>query len=136
MSQITHLNIHISEKNEVTVHPPATVANVVCGFDIIGFALESPCDKMLLRKVKGKGVRIINKDNYNLPAEPTKNVIGMALLALLDAVQEDIGFEVESTKLIKPGSGIGSSAASAAGAVVGANHLLGNVFIAENEKNI
>lgn len=113
---------------EVTVHPPATVANVVCGFDILGFALESPSDKMLLRRVNGKGVKIINKDNYNLPTEPEKNVIGMALLALLDAVQEDIGFEVESTKLIKPGSGIGSSAASAAGAVVGANYLLGNRF--------
>lgn len=130
MSQISNLSTHISP-NEVTVHPPATVANVVCGFDILGFALESPSDKMLLRKVKGKGVKIINKDNYNLPTQPEKNVIGMALLALLDAVQEDIGFEVESTKLIKPGSGIGSSAASAAGAVVGANHLLNNRFTNE-----
>lgn len=128
MSHISHLNTHVSPKNEVTVHPPATVANIVCGFDILGFTLESPSDKMLLRKVKGKGVKISNKDSYNLPTEPSKNVIGMALLALLDAVQEDIGFEVESTKRIKPGSGIGSSAASAAGAVVGANYLLNNRF--------
>jgi homoserine kinase len=131
MSHISHLTSHISEKNEVTVHPPATVANVVCGFDILGFALESPSDKMLLRKAKGKGVKIINKDNYNLPADPEKNVIGKALLALLDAVDENIGFEVESTKLIKPGSGIGSSAASASGAVVGANYLLDNRFTNE-----
>jgi homoserine kinase len=119
---------HLTSKNEVLVFSPATVANVVCGFDVLGFALESPGDKLLLRKVKNKGVTIINKDNYNLPIDPHKNVIGKALLALLDAVDNEIGFEVESTKLIKPGSGIGSSAASAAGAVVAANHLLNNRF--------
>lgn len=115
----------------ITILSPATVANVVCGFDVLGFALDGPFDKMLIRKIVGKGVTIINKDDYNLPTEPTKNVIGMAVLALLDEVPEDIGFIVESTKIIKPGSGIGSSGASAAGAVVGANHLLNNRFSKE-----
>jgi homoserine kinase len=115
-------------KNEITVFAPATVANVVCGFDILGFALDGLFDKMLIRKTNKKGVTIINKDDYNLPTQPDKNVIGAALLALLEAVPENIGFIVESTKIIKPGSGIGSSAASAAGAVVGANHLLNNRF--------
>lgn len=117
--------------NEISILSPASVANVVCGFDILGFALEEPYDKLLIRKTTGKGVAIINKDDFNLPTDPTKNVIGMALLALLEEVPEDIGFVVESTKLIKPGSGIGSSAASAAGAVVGANHLLNNRFSKE-----
>lgn len=116
----------------ITILSPATVANVVCGFDILGFALDGPFDKMLIRKISGKGVTIINRDDYNLPTEPKKNVIGMALLALLDEVREDIGFVVESTKTIKPGSGIGSSAASAAGVVVGANHLLNNRFSKED----
>jgi homoserine kinase len=120
-----------NNKNEITVLAPATVANVVCGFDILGFALDGVYDKMLIRKTNKKGVTIINKDNYNLPTQPEKNVIGMALLALLKAVPENIGFIVESTKIIKPGSGIGSSAASAAGAVVGANALLGNRFTQE-----
>jgi len=115
-------------KNEITVYPPATVANVVCGFDVLGFALESPCDKMLVRLVPRRGVTIINKDDFDLPPEPEKNVAGAALLAMLKELPDDIGFEVESTKSIKPGSGIGSSAASASGAVVGANHLLGNRF--------
>ena len=114
--------------NEINVLAPASVANIVCGFDILGFALNGPHDKMLIRKTSQKEVIIINKDNYNLPTDPPKNVIGGALLALLDKVNEDIGFIVESTKIIKPGSGIGSSAASAAGAVVGANYLLGNRF--------
>jgi homoserine kinase len=116
-------------KNRVTVYAPATVANMVCGFDVLGFALNGPYDKMVIKKTSQKGVTIINKDDYNLPVKPEKNVIGAALLAMLNELNENnIGFEVESTKIIKPGSGIGSSAASAAGAVVGANHLLGNRF--------
>ena len=114
--------------NQVTVLSPATVANIVCGFDIMGFAINAPCDKITVRLLDKKEISIINKDNYNLPTEPQKNVFGGALLAMMNEVKEEIGFEVESTKVIKPGSGIGSSAASAAGVVVAANHLLGNRF--------
>lgn len=113
---------------EVFIHAPGTVANVVCGFDILGFALNDPCDEMVMRLLDEPVIRIINKDDYNLPTDPEKNVAGAALLALMEAYPETIGFEVEIKKLIKPGSGIGSSAASSAGAVVGANHLLDNYF--------
>lgn len=113
---------------EIRVLAPATVANVVCGFDILGFALSEPNDEMILRVIAEKTVRIINRDAYNLPTEPTKNVAGVALLSILEAVKADFGFEVEIRKEIKPGSGIGSSSASAAGAVVAANHLLDNQF--------
>ncbi|MCW3124946.1 MAG: homoserine kinase [Bacteroidetes bacterium] len=117
---------------EVTVYAPATVANVVCGFDILGFALSEPNDKMVVRVSDKKGVTIINKDKYNLPTDPAKNVAGVALLALLDALNGEVaGFEIESTKVIKPGSGIGSSAASAAAVVVAANQLLDNRFTNE-----
>jgi homoserine kinase len=122
-----------SEKlKQVTVYAPATVANVVCGFDILGFALAEPSDMMVVRVSDKKGVTIINKDAYNLPTEAAKNVAGVALLALLDALNGEVaGFEIESTKVIKPGSGIGSSAASASAVVVAANHLLGNRFTNE-----
>jgi homoserine kinase len=117
---------------EVTVYAPATVANVVCGFDILGFALSGPHDKMVVRISDKKGVTIINKDNYGLPADATQNVAGVALLAMLDALHgQAVGFEIESTKTIKPGSGIGSSAASASAAVVGANELLNKRFSRE-----
>lgn len=116
---------------EVTVSSPATVSNVVCGFDILGFSLVEPRDTFTLRATARKGVTIINKDGFNLPTEAEKNVSGVALLAMLKEVKEDIGFEVVSNKIIKPGSGIGSSAASAAGVVVAANHLLGNRFSRE-----
>lgn len=114
--------------HEITVLAPATVANVVCGFDCLGFCLEEPNDLMTIRLIDEKVIKIKHLDDYNLPTEPEKNVAGKALLAVLERVEENIGFEVEITKRIMPGSGVGSSAASAAGAVVAANKLLGERF--------
>ena len=113
---------------EITVFAPATVANVVCGFDCLGFALNEPCDEMRLRVTNEKSVTIRHLDSYDLPVEPEKNVAGKAVLAMLEAIEENVGFEIDITKNIKPGSGIGSSAASAVGAVVAANKLLGERF--------
>jgi homoserine kinase len=75
-----------------------------------------------------KKITIISKDGYQLPTDPAQNTAGAPLIEMLGEIDASIGFEVTIEKLIKPGSGIGSSAASAAGAVVAANHLLGNVF--------
>lgn len=113
---------------KITVLAPATVANVVCGFDCLGFCLENPNDVMTLRLIDEKTVKIKHLDNYDLPLDAEKNVAGKALLAVLERIDENIGFEVEITKNIMPGSGVGSSAASAAGAVVAANKLLGERF--------
>ncbi|MCM5527046.1 homoserine kinase [Parasegetibacter sp. NRK P23] len=118
--------------SSIKIYAPATVANVVCGFDIIGFALQDPNDEMYMRLSDKPGVTIRNLDDYNLPTEPEKNVAGAALLAMLEQLPPGTGFEVEIRKNIKPGSGIGSSAASAAGAVVGANALLDNKFSRED----
>jgi homoserine kinase len=114
--------------SEIKVLSPATVANVVCGFDCLGFCLEEPNDEMFLRKIDEQTVRIINKDNFGLPTQPEKNVAGIVLLEMLKAVDADFGFEVEITKKIKPGSGIGSSSASAVGAAFAANQLLNRKF--------
>ena len=115
----------------LTLYSPATVANVVCGFDVLGFALEAPYDTMHLCLRDEPGVSIVHEDEFNLPTEPKRNVAGAALLALLRAAPAGTGFEMRIQKAILPGSGIGSSAASAAGAVVGANQLLGNIFTKE-----
>lgn len=114
--------------DEITVHSPATVSNVVCGFDCLGFALSEPFDTITLRKSDSPGIRIVNRDDYGLPTDPTKNVAGVALAAMIDAAAIKHGFDVEITKGIKPGSGIGSSSASSCGAVVAANELLGKPF--------
>jgi len=112
----------------VTVHSPGTVANLVCGFDILGLALKEPYDVMKLKLLDDPTVIIHNKDSFNLPTEPEKNVAGVVLLSIIERMENKFGFEIEIEKHIKPGSGIGSSAASAAGAAVAANHLLGNIF--------
>lgn len=112
----------------VSVLSPATVANVVCGFDILGFALNNPNDELTIQLSDEPGVHIVNHDNFNLPVPAEKNVSGAALLALLDETPDVKGFVLHSKKHIMPGSGIGSSAASAAGSVVAANYLLGNRF--------
>lgn len=117
---------------EVTVISPATVANVVCGFDILGFALNEPCDELTLQLSNTPGIHIINEDEYDLPTDPEKNVSGAALLALLEETEDICGFTLISKKQIMPGSGIGSSAASAAGAVVAANVLLDNRYSKED----
>lgn len=113
----------------IKVQSPATVANMVCGFDVLGFALDAPSDEITLTMQKGKReIVITNTDDCNLPVEPAKNVMGAALMALLEALPEEYSCEIISNKKIKPGSGIGSSAASAAGIVVAANELLGKPF--------
>ena len=114
--------------NEVKVLSPATVANLVCGFDILGLALDEPSDLMILRKKDEPGLVIKNLDDYGLPTDPEKNVAGVALLSLMAALDDVPGLELSIEKRIKPGSGIGSSAASAAGAVAAANELLGHPF--------
>lgn len=114
--------------DSVRVYAPATVANVVCGFDCLGFALARPCDEVVVRKTDEPVIRISHNDDFGLPTDPEKNVAGVALRAMLDAIEADFGFEVEITKNIKPGSGIGSSSASSSGAVVAANHLLSERF--------
>ena len=129
-----------SENQWIKIKAPATVANMVCGFDILGFAVSSPYDEMemrwMARAENEASITIINIDEYNLPTDPEKNVAGAALLAFLEEYEEKqnnssspkIKFEVKINKLIKPGSGVGSSAASSVGAVVGANYLVGNIF--------
>lgn len=114
--------------HSVLVHSPATLSNLGCGFDVFGLALAAPYDTIRLTRRAAPGISIRHHDPYNLPTDPARNVAGVALRALLQAGLEEIGFDLEITKGIMPGSGVGSSAASAVGAVVAANALLGNRF--------
>jgi homoserine kinase len=114
--------------NEIKLFAPGTIANLSCGFDVLGLCLDNVGDEMIIRKSKQKGVRITKIVGANLPLETEKNVAGVAALALLENNETDLGFEIEIYKKIKAGSGIGSSAASAAGAVFGINELLGRPF--------
>jgi homoserine kinase len=117
---------------EIKVFCPATIANLNCGFDVMGLCLDGIGDEMIIRKVAQKGIRITKITGADLPLETEKNVAGVAALALckdaINRVSIEHGFEIEIHKKIKAGSGIGSSSASAAGAVFGINELLGKPF--------
>ncbi len=125
------INIPSTQQRSVKVAAPGTVANLVCGFDILGLCLDAPYDIMEVHLLDEKKVIVKSLDGYPLPEDPMLNTAGAPLVEMLDELQMDIGFEVQIQKKIKPGSGIGSSAASAAGAVVAANILLGNIFTKE-----
>jgi homoserine kinase len=114
--------------NEIKIFCPATIANLSCGFDVLGLCLDTAGDEMIIRKSATKGIHITKIVGADLPLETEKNVAGVAALAMLEVFKTDIGFEIEIYKHIKAGSGIGSSAASSAGAVFGINELLGRPF--------
>ena len=113
---------------EIKIFCPATIANLSCGFDVLGLCLDTIGDEMIIRQTPKKGIQITKITGAELPLEVEKNVAGVAAMAILNAVHGDFGFEIEIHKKIKAGSGIGSSAASAAGAVFGINELLGRPF--------
>jgi homoserine kinase len=112
-----------------TVHAfaPATVANVSCGFDIFGFAVEAPGDEVILTLSADPGVRLkkIEGDNGRLPMDASKNTAGVAVHAFLEFIGSAQGVEIVLKKNLPLGSGMGSSAASSVAALVGINHLMG-----------
>ncbi|MEC7247361.1 MAG: homoserine kinase [Bacteroidota bacterium] len=114
--------------NGVRLFSPATISNLSCGFDVLGLCLETIGDYMEIIKSKRKGIYITSIIGEKVPYDVKKNVAGVASEALIDSLKPDFGFEIKIDKKIKPGSGIGSSAASSVGAVVGINHLLGNPY--------
>jgi homoserine kinase len=123
--------IELAGNKKIKVSSPGTVANLVCGFDVLGLCLDAPFDEMDVRIIEEKKVILKSADGYNLPTDPMQNTAGAPLVEMLQELDAGFGFEVIIKKNIKPGSGIGSSAASAAGAVVAANFLLNNIFSKE-----
>ncbi len=114
--------------NTVKVFAPASVANVGCGYDTIGFAINDLGDEIILTKRDDEKMVIAPILGTDLPTDPRENVATIAIQALLDRIGSKQGFDVEIKKLFKPGSGLGSSASSATGAVFAANILLDKPF--------
>ena len=120
--------MNINAHQEVRVFAPATVANVACGFDVLGFAINAPGDEVVARHSEKPGLRItkITGDNGKLPKIPEKNTAGVAALDLLRHLgMSDRGIELEIHKKMPFGSGLGSSAASAVAGVYAVNKLIG-----------
>lgn len=113
---------------EVRVFAPATVANVACGYDVLGFAINAPGDEVIARHCDQPGLHIakITGDEGKLPKVAEKNTAGVAALELLKHLgMSDRGIELEIHKKMPFGSGLGSSAASAVAGAYAVNKLLG-----------
>lgn len=111
----------------IKVFAPATVANVTCGFDILGFAVDQPGDEIMLRKSNSGEVQIvqITGDNGILPKDPEKNTCGAVIRMFLRDLGSDQGVDIYLDKKMPLGSGLGSSAASAVAAIFAINELVG-----------
>ena len=114
--------------NKLNIFAPATVANVSCGFDSLGFAVESVGDKMTFTKTEKKGVEITEITGADLTYNVDENAASAVVKKMLNEANADFGVQLTIHKGFSPGSGLGSSAASSAGAAFGANQLLGNIY--------
>jgi len=111
----------------VRAFAPATVANVCCGFDILGFAIDDRGDEVEVRLSDTPGIRMltITGDDGKLPMEPDKNTCTVAIQSYLNALGKTPDLDITLNKNLPLGSGMGSSAASAAAALVAINTLMG-----------
>lgn len=111
--------------DRIKVFAPATVANVACGYDILGLAIERPGDELIMELTAEKGVQIVDieGDKGLLPRDPHKNSATVAIMDYLNYIQADFGCKVWIKKMMPSGSGLGSSAASAVAGVYAINML-------------
>ncbi|MFY9242064.1 MAG: homoserine kinase [Polaribacter sp.] len=110
------------------IFSPATVANVSCGFDSLGFAVDAIGDEMTFTKTAKKGVKISKITGADLTYNVDENAASAVVQKILKEANANFGVELTIHKGFSPGSGLGSSAASAAGAAFGTNQFLGNIY--------
>ncbi len=101
----------------VTVRAPATSANLGSGFDVFGAALTRPADVVTVEKAAETTIEVTGVGAQYIPEDPEKNTVGAVVEAL------DAPAHIHIDKGVRPASGLGSSAASAAGAAVALNRL-------------
>lgn len=120
--------------NSVQVFAPATVGNAAVGFDILGFAVDGIGDRITVKKISEPKVVIESITGFpnTIPLEPAKNTAGCAVAAFIRERKLKHGYTISIKKGIPLSSGLGGSAASAVGAVVGANALLDHPLAKED----
>jgi homoserine kinase len=116
------------------IFAPATVANVACGYDLLGFAINEPGDEVVVKQTlefKGLKIKSIHGDpKKKLPFEVSKNTAGVSAKMLLDEINyAGPGIEMHIYKKMKSGTGLGSSSASAVAGVVAVNELLDRPYV-------
>ena len=108
---------------KVRVFAPASIANLGCGFDIMGLALDEVGDILEMTASEGDGISIVNQTDVPLPDDIEENVITPVIRKFLEMTGQKAQIDVTICQKIYPGSGIGSSAASSAAAAYGMNEL-------------
>ena len=106
-----------------TAFAPATVGNVGVGFDLLGHAMVSVGDRVTVTRLERRTV-VVHCDSMTVPEDPATNTASAGLLRLIQDLNLSFGFDVVLEKGIPLGSGMGGSAASAAGAILAASRLL------------
>ncbi|RZK75792.1 MAG: homoserine kinase [Pedobacter sp.] len=115
----------------IRVFAPATVANVVCGYDVLGFAVNAPGDEVVMRLTETTGITIskITGDDGKLPLNPEKNTVSASVQHYLNHIgKPDLGVEIELHKKMPIGSGLGSSSASTVAGLFAINSLFDNLL--------
>ena len=105
------------------VKAPATSANLGPGFDVFGLALMEPYDIVEAERIPDKRVEVEVLEGYRVPARPEENTGGYVALRMMEEFGLSEGVRLRIWKGIKPGSGLGSSAATAAAAAYLVNKL-------------
>jgi len=120
----------MKKERKIKVYAPATVANLACGFDVMGLALHMPGDELSLKLNDTGVINIvsISGDEGRLPKDPEKNTVSVSIMNMLRKLGSKAGAEVKLKKKMPLGSGLGSSAASSVAGVFAMNHLLGKPF--------
>lgn len=112
--------------NSIKIFAPASVSNLACGFDVMGFALEQPGDEIIIEVDKSQSepkIETITGDEKKLSYNLEENTAGMAILKIAQKYPDVNYAKITINKKMGIGSGIGSSAASASGAVFAVNQL-------------
>jgi len=118
-------------KESIKVFAPATVANVVCGYDVLGFAVNEPGDEVIMKLTESPGISItkITGDEGRLPLDPKKNTVSASVQHYLNHIgKPDTGIEIELHKKMPIGSGLGSSSASTVAGLFAVNTLFDNLL--------
>lgn len=120
----------MNKSSSIKVTAPATVSNIGCGFDVMGFATDIISDEVIISLSEKKGVNIlkISGDGGRLPFDTETNTCTKSIHAILKSLQLNIGLDIKISKKIGFGSGLGSSAASAVAGAFALNELLGKPF--------
>lgn len=113
--------------SKVVVSAPATIANFGPGFDSFGLCLDSPRDQITVRSAPAGVLEVKAVGKGAVPSDPLRNTASYSAIRLAEMlVVEDIGFSMTVKKGMKPGSGIGSSAASSVGGALAMAKMLGS----------